>query len=127
MDREALLQHINERESAAFRLIGRYSHGEAGAHARMDATGRRCVLKCHPNANRIGVVVIAIAATTTQFATTYGISSTFPVVCRPASASCAAPACSSGNSRPMRTDSSPAAIQVKRSRARHSSSSRVAM
>jgi predicted flap endonuclease-1-like 5' DNA nuclease len=55
-----------------------------------------------------------------------GISSTFPVVSRPSSARCAAAACASGNSRPMRSLSVPARTQPSTSPARASNSSRVA-
>ena len=57
----------------------------------------------------------------------YGISSTLPVVARPASAVCASPACASGKRAPMVIFRLPSATAPRISPERHSSSSRDSM
>lgn len=63
MDIDMLVQRINEHGSTSFRLVGRYSHGEAGAYALADAQGRRFVLKWTSGTLRLGALQHAAAVT----------------------------------------------------------------
>ncbi|MGI8549558.1 MAG: aminoglycoside phosphotransferase family protein [Dehalococcoidia bacterium] len=47
VDAQYLLAHINARHGASFELSRRYQHGEQGAYALVDPSGRRSVLKWH--------------------------------------------------------------------------------
>lgn len=58
-----LVQHINERIGTAFRLVGRYSHGEAGAYALANTEGRRFVLKWIHGTSRLGALQHGAAVT----------------------------------------------------------------
>jgi hypothetical protein len=50
----AVLRRINAAHGTAFRLTGRYAHGEQGAFRLRDATGGRYVLKWAPEAAGLG-------------------------------------------------------------------------
>lgn len=63
VDLGTLIQRINEREGTAFRLVGRYSTGEAGAYALADVDGSRAVLKWHPDTARLHALQHGVAVT----------------------------------------------------------------
>src|SRR2546426_645222 len=102
--------------SVAYRVLKYEGDGRAATRLSSDPSRRSS------RADGLATSYGQLPVTTDQ-----GISSTFPVLCRPSSSRCASAASPSGSSRSMRTRSVPPLIQPSTSPARATSSARVAM